>query len=120
VIIDIVPGYAGADANIEEYRPDAEKIISGDPAQWLRTDYITETGNGTFDGGEWRSQPGKYKVSFSGPEYCEILEGESIVTDLEGNAKTVRAGDRFIVPAGFEGTWEVTIPCRKIFICFTL
>ncbi len=36
----------------------------------------------------------------------------------QGRAKTLRAGDRFVIPAGFKGTWEVLEACRKIYVVF--
>ena len=30
----------------------------------------------------------------------------------------LRAGDRFVIPAGFRGTWEVLETCRKIYVTF--
>ncbi|HLD67170.1 MAG TPA: cupin domain-containing protein, partial [Pseudomonas sp.] len=27
-------------------------------------------------------------------------------------------GDRFVIPAGFSGTWEVLEPCRKVYVMF--
>ena len=42
----------------------------------------------------------------------------SVIRDAEGNGKTVRAGDRFVIPAGFSGTWEVLETCRKVYVIF--
>ena len=42
----------------------------------------------------------------------------SVIRDAEGNGKTVRAGDRFVIPAGFSGTWEVLEDCRKVYVIF--
>lgn len=41
-----------------------------------------------------------------------------MLRDEEGNAKTLRTGDRFVIPAGFKGTWEVLETCRKIYVMF--
>ncbi|VVO42529.1 hypothetical protein PS704_06037 [Pseudomonas fluorescens] len=41
-----------------------------------------------------------------------------MLRDNDGNSKTVRAGDRFVIPAGFRGTWEVLETCRKIYVAF--
>nr|WP_279635237.1 extracellular solute-binding protein [Paraburkholderia lacunae] len=57
-----------------------------------------------------------WSLLFDPTEYCEILEGVSVIRDESGTVKTVRAGDRFLIPAGFKGTWEVIDPCRKIFV----
>jgi hypothetical protein len=40
-------------------------------------------------------------VNFTEHEYCEIVQGVSVLRDNDGNSKTVRAGDRFVIPAGF-------------------
>ena len=50
--------------------------------------------------------------------FCQILEGVSIVRDKNGNERTLKAGDNFVIPAGFEGEWEVLEPCRKIYVIF--
>ena len=42
----------------------------------------------------------------------------SVIRDQDGNAKTVRAGDRFVIPSGFSGTWEVLEACRKVYVIF--
>ena len=31
---------------------------------------------------------------------------------------TSRTGDRFVIPAGFSGTWEVIEPTRKVYAMF--
>ena len=35
-----------------------------------------------------------------------MLEGISIVTDDSGHAVTLKAGDSFVLPRDFSGTWE--------------
>ena len=42
----------------------------------------------------------------------------SVIRDAQGNAKTLRSGDRFVIPAGFSGTWEVLETCRKVYVIF--
>jgi uncharacterized cupin superfamily protein len=34
-----------------------------------------------------------------------LLQGVSVITDAQGRAVTVAAGDRFVIPRGFVGTW---------------
>ena len=46
------------------------------------------------------------------------MQGVSVLRDDQGRAKTLRAGDRFVIPAGFKGTWEVLEACRKIYVVF--
>jgi len=100
----------------EAYYLPAEKLISGNPEQNAWTQY-TDPGEKYF-AGIWCSDIGKWKISYTEEEYCEILEGKSVITDSAGNAVTVTAGYRFVIPAGFEGTWEVVDRCKKIFVIY--
>lgn len=62
--------------------------------------------------------PGQWTINYTEHEYCEILQGVSVLRDAQGNGKTLRAGDRFVIPAGLKGTWEVLEPCRKVYVIF--
>lgn len=99
-----------------QYRVSPEKLISGDPLQTLTPGFASPWGR--FSTGIWESTPGCWHVAYTEAEYCEILEGTSVITDLEGNRKTLRAGHRFVIPPGFRGTWEVVERTRKIFVAY--
>ena len=101
---------------IEEYYVDKEKLIDGNPKQsvWLRYSDSTDR----FFVGTWASEVGKWKITYTEEEYCEILEGENVITDQDGNAVTVTAGDSFVIPSGFSGTWEVVSPTKKKFVIY--
>ena len=43
------------------------------------------------------------------------MRSRVVVTDAEGCARTYRAGDAFVTPKGFSGTWEVIEPIKKHF-----
>jgi len=73
---------------------------------------------GQMSAGVWNGEPGQWQVNYSEHEYCEIVQGVSVLRDEQGHAKTLRAGDRFVIPAGFKGTWEVLETCRKIYVVF--
>lgn len=111
-IIDL----AKAASAVEAYRPAEHKILSGAPDQTVRNHYASACGQ--FNVGEWEGAVGQWTVHYTEHEYCEILEGVSILRDESGEARTVRKGDRFVVPAGFSGTWEVVEPCRKVYVIF--
>ncbi|PYC23942.1 cupin domain-containing protein [Pseudomonas mosselii] len=100
----------------ERYRPAAEKILKGEPDQAVYNHYSSPCGQ--FAAGVWEGEVGQWKVGYTEHEYCEIVQGVSVLRDQEGNAKTLRTGDRFVIPAGFKGTWEVLEPCRKIYVLF--
>ena len=100
----------------ERYRPAAEKIIKGEPDQAVYNHYSSPCEQ--FAAGVWEGEQGQWTVNYTEHEYCEIVQGVSVLRDEQGNAKTLRAGDRFVIPAGFKGTWEVLEPCRKIYVMF--
>jgi uncharacterized cupin superfamily protein len=96
------------------YHLPAEKLIAGNPLQTLWLHYVDATGN--FSAGQWHSEVGTWRVAYTEEEFCQILEGVSVLTDADGTAHTLRAGDRFVIPRGFHGTWEVLQPTRKFFV----
>ena len=98
------------------YLPRPERRISGEPAQTLRNHF--SSAHGQFNAGFWESQPGRWQVVYTEDEYCEILSGRSLIQDQSGNVKVVQAGDRFVIPAGFSGIWEVLEPCSKVYVTF--
>ncbi|MBC3346224.1 cupin domain-containing protein [Pseudomonas sp. SWRI196] len=114
-IQDIVD-FSQASTAAERYRPDAAKVLKGDPEQTVFNHYSSPCGQ--MNAGVWEGAVGQWTVNYTEHEYCEIVQGVSVLRDNDGNAKTLRAGDRFVIPAGFKGTWEVLEPCRKIYVVF--
>ncbi|WCD80606.1 cupin domain-containing protein [Pseudomonas solani] len=114
--IESIVDFANSPAAAERYRPAPEKVLKGDPEQSVRNHYGSPCGQ--FNVGIWEGAVGHWTVSYTEHEYCEILQGVSVLRDADGNAKTVRAGDRFVIPAGFSGTWEVLEACRKVYVIF--
>jgi uncharacterized cupin superfamily protein len=100
----------------EEYFLAPEKLVSGNPKQSLWTHYADPSGK--FFAGLWQSEVGKWRIAYTEEEYCQVLQGRSILTDALGNAVTVSAGESFVIPRGFVGTWEVLEPTRKIFVIY--
>jgi len=100
----------------ERFRPAAEKVFKGDPEQTIYNHYGSPCGQ--MNAGVWEGAVGQWTVNYTEHEYCEIVQGVSVLRDADGNAKTLRAGDRFVIPAGFKGTWEVLEHCRKIYVVF--
>ncbi|MDO8288738.1 MAG: cupin domain-containing protein [Parvibaculum sp.] len=91
--------------------PRPDRVISGDPQN--RTWNAYETGDGAFFSGIWEAEPGIWTIEYTEAEFCHIIEGESRLTDADGNVTTVQAGDAFVIPVGFSGTWEVVTRTRK-------
>jgi uncharacterized protein len=104
------------DADREEYLLAEDKLIAGNPRQVVWNTYSDRTRK--FFAGIWRSEVGKWRIRYTEEEYCHVLQGVSVITDADGNAITVSAGDRFVIPRGFVGTWEVVEPTRKIYVIY--
>lgn len=100
----------------ETYFLPAEKLIDGNPKQtlWLRYTDPSEQ----FLVGVWQSEVGTWRIRYTEEEYCLMLAGISTITDEAGQATTVRAGDEFVIPRGFVGTWQVVEPSRKRFVIY--
>jgi uncharacterized cupin superfamily protein len=114
--IDSIVDFSEASTSAETYRPAAEKILEGDPQQTLYNHYNSPCGQ--MSAGVWEGETGQWKVSYTEHEFCEIVHGVSVLRDEQGHSKTLRVGDRFVIPAGFKGTWEVLENCRKIYVVF--
>jgi uncharacterized cupin superfamily protein len=100
----------------DQYYVAPEKLISGNPLQTLWMEYIDPSNK--FFVGTWHSGVGTWKVSYTEFEECQILEGVSVITEQDGVAVTLRAGDRFVIPRGFIGTWQVVEPTKKTFVVY--
>lgn len=93
-----------------------DKLIEGNPRQTLWLHYTDARGQ--FFAGVWRSEPGKWRIAYTEEEYCHLLDGLSVITDHQGRATTVSAGDSFVIPRGFSGTWEVVETTTKRFVIY--
>jgi len=50
------------------YRPQADRILAGDPAQAAIN--LFRSADGRFNSGIWEAQPGKWRVVFTESEFC--------------------------------------------------
>lgn len=100
----------------EEYHLSPEKLLDGNPLQQVWLDYADASGK--FFAGSWRSEPGRWRIRYTEEEYCELLSGLSRIASDSGAVTTLRPGDRFVVPRGFTGTWEVVETTTKRFVIY--
>ena len=96
----------------ETERPDPAKMLAGDP---VHTTWTLEATDGLYCG-LWQSTPGKWRVAYAEWEYVYIHSGHSILTDQNGTATHLKAGDSFIIRPGYEGTWETVETTLKDFV----
>jgi hypothetical protein len=114
--IENIVDFSQASVEPERYLPAQEKILKGNPEQTIYNHYNSPCGQ--LNAGVWEGEVGQWTVNYTEHEYCEIVQGVSVLRDEDGNGKTLRAGDRFVIPAGFKGTWEVLEACRKVYVVF--
>lgn len=115
-VLTLTNTFEQASHQLENYYLPAEKRLEGNPQQTLCTQYTDPKGE--FFIGLWSSEVGKWKVQYTEEEFCCMLTGISIITDETGAALTVKAGDEFVIPAGFVGTWEMLEPTTKRFVIY--
>lgn len=93
--------------------PAEGRLISGDPK--FRSWNVEEAEGGLY-AGIWELTPGKWRIEYDEWEFCHILSGVSIISEDGGAARTVKAGDRFVLRPGFKGSWEVIETTRKDYV----
>jgi uncharacterized protein len=93
-------------------RPDPAKVIAGDP---VHSTWLLEDVDGLYCG-LWQSTPGTWRISYAEWEYVHIHSGHSVLTDADGTATTLKAGDSYMIRPGFEGTWAVIETTLKDFV----
>ncbi len=100
----------------EAYLLAPEKLLSGDGRQAIANAYSDPSGE--FHCGIWEAEPACWRVHYTEHEYCEILQGRIRMSHDDGSVREVAAGARFVVPAGWRGTWEVLEAARKVYVIF--
>jgi uncharacterized cupin superfamily protein len=100
----------------EEATPASDRILAGKPRQAISNYFSDPTQQ--FFAGRWSSTRGKWRVRYTESELCHITAGRVRIESSDGAAETFGPGDTFVVPAGFEGTWEVLEDCSKVYAIF--
>lgn len=108
--------FAGPLPEPQRYRPDAQRVQSGDPAQTVWNLFAST--DGRFNAGIWECEVGSWRVAFTESEFCHLLKGVITVHGDDGSRQDFKAGDSFVSPAGFTGVWEVTEPARKVYAIY--
>lgn len=110
-IIDFSSPLAGDSSS-----PDADRLVAGDPRQTV-ANYFSDT-TGQFHSGIWSSTRGKWRIRYSESEFCCLTKGRVVLENGAGERWPFGPGQAFVVPSGFEGTWEVVEDCTKFYAIF--
>jgi uncharacterized protein len=100
----------------EVSEPPAERLIAGTPELQVRN-YFTDASQ-QFFAGRWSATRGKWRVRYTENELCVMTAGKVVIESASGERMNFAAGDAFVIPAGFTGTWEVIEDCAKIYAIF--
>lgn len=52
-------------------------------------------------------------------ELMYLLQGQVAITDQAGNSRTYGAGDSFLMPRGFNGSWHQSVSVKKIAVSYS-
>jgi uncharacterized protein len=100
----------------EASAPAPDRLLAGDPRQRVSNYFSDATQQ--FHSGIWSSTPGKWRIRYSESEFCCLTRGRVVLENLTGQRWEFGAGEGFVVPAGFEGTWQVLEDCTKFYAIF--
>jgi uncharacterized cupin superfamily protein len=100
----------------ETSTPAADRLISGSPQQRVANHFSDASQQ--FFSGIWSSTPGKWRIRYTESEFCCLTRGRVVLENLSGERWEFGPGSGFVVPAGFEGTWEVLEECTKFYAIF--
>jgi uncharacterized cupin superfamily protein len=90
-----------------------EMVLSGTNQHWQRVLH-----EGEFVVALYEAMPAVIDISEPYPydEYVRVLEGSVVLTSSEGERQSYEAGDAFLVPVGWTGTWEMPARFRELII----
>lgn len=90
-----------------------EMVLSGTNRHWQKVLH-----EGEFVVALYEAMPAVIDISEPYPydEYVRVLEGSVVLTSSEGERQSYEAGDAFLVPVGWTGTWEMPARFRELII----
>jgi uncharacterized cupin superfamily protein len=100
----------------ETTAPAADRLVAGNPQQRVANHYSDPSQQ--FFSGTWTSSPGKWRIRYTESEFCCLIRGRVVLENVAGERWEFGPGAGFVVPAGFEGSWEVLEDCTKFYAIF--
>jgi uncharacterized cupin superfamily protein len=64
----------------------------------------------------WSKEVSTFEWTYNENEMCYILEGEAIITPINGEPVTIQRGDLIRFPAGMSCTWQITEAIEKHYL----
>ncbi len=103
--------FPAAQPRAKSYLPLPSHIVSGNPRQ--TNTVVFESPDARYAAGIWTCGVGAFRIDFEHDEFIHLIAGAVTTTDAAGVATSYRAGDAFVAPRGWSGTWTVTEPVKK-------
>ena len=88
-------------------------VTEGTPS--MKTWIMHSSEDGTMISGYWEATPGTYHATYTDYEFVHLIQGEIVIAEDGKKPITLRAGDAFVVEAGFSGSWKIVESVRKHF-----
>ena len=105
-------------AAIGDFLPKPTSLSEG---QVEASSSIWTSGDQKNDAGIWEASPGTFTARRDGyHEICQILSGRATIEATGEEPFEIAAGDTFVMPAGWTGTWHVHETMRKVYVTITL
>jgi uncharacterized cupin superfamily protein len=99
---------------LNSFRPLSELAIPGRPSIVMSSNefYSNDLRVGVFEG-----RPGIAKVTnWPHDEFITLILGDVVITDAAGKRQSFHSGDSFVLPRGFNGTYEAKTNMREIYV----
>jgi uncharacterized protein len=115
-----VVAFRAATPAAEHGSPAPDRVLRGHPVSLTRNHHTDTTGQ--FFSGEWEAEDGAWRVVYAPheEEFCVLLEGRITLTGVDGERVEFGAGDAFVIPGGYQGTWENHGRVRKLYAIMAL
>jgi uncharacterized cupin superfamily protein len=99
---------------IDHPRPD--RRLDGNPQRTTWNHYTSASGE--MHAGLWACEVGSWRIAFPSDkdEFFFVTEGRCRLIDEQGHAVDAGPGEALVIPAGFQGVFEVLEPVKKHYV----
>jgi len=116
-IVRLLPGGA-SDTGLASCQFVDPAACDGDAPQETGHNFFTSADKKLL-AGVWEASPYKERIDgYPVDEFMLVLDGSVTITEEGGAGQTFSAGEAFIIPKGFCGTWENTETMRKYYVIY--
>ena len=94
----------------------SEIVVEGESKHWQKVLH-----QGDFVVALYEAVPAVIEITepFPYDEFVLVLEGQLILSNASGGTQTYNAGDTFLLPKGWMGTWNMPVKFREMVVIDT-